>query len=71
MNLTKIKLNCPCCGNFTLDEIGVYEVCPLCCWEDDPIQSQDVEFAGGANKVSLKKARANWINNQRNGVNLN
>jgi hypothetical protein len=23
MSSTKIKLNCPCCGNATLDEVGV------------------------------------------------
>jgi Cysteine-rich CPCC len=30
-------------------------------WEDDPVQNEDPEFAGGANKLSLGTARDNYI----------
>lgn len=29
------KFVCPCCGCRTLDERGVYDICPVCFWEDD------------------------------------
>lgn len=53
---------CPCCHNLTLSEqpTGTYEVCPVCYWEDDPVQFDDEEYEGGANSVSLKKARENY-----------
>ena len=56
----EIYLPCPCCGNPTISEIGVYEICPICYWEDDPIQFNDPSYSGGANKESLSKARERW-----------
>ena len=53
-------LPCPCCGAHTLDELGTYEICAVCNWEDDPIQSTDPDYAGGANKESLKAAQIRW-----------
>ena len=29
------KFECLCCGCFTLDERGGYDICPVCYWEDD------------------------------------
>jgi hypothetical protein len=57
-----ILFPCPCCGKLTLSENGVYEICTVCFWEDDPVQSGDPTYAGGANQVSLEKARENWAN---------
>ena len=37
-----------------------YDICPVCFWENDPIQNEDENFAGGANRVSLKEARENY-----------
>ena len=53
---------CPCCGNKTLDKEppGTYDICPVCFWEDDPIQFADPNSAGGANSPSLITARANY-----------
>lgn len=28
-------VTCPCCGYPLLWERGMYEICPLCWWEDD------------------------------------
>ena len=36
---------------------GTYEICPVCFWEDDGVQSKDPDFRGGANKGSLNEAR--------------
>jgi uncharacterized Zn finger protein (UPF0148 family) len=54
------KHPCPCCGSKVLRERGAFEICPVCGWEDDPAQSADPGFAGGANELSLNAARAAW-----------
>ncbi len=53
---------CLCCGFKTLSEAppGTFAVCPVCFWEDDDVQARDPSFAGGANKISLDEARANF-----------
>ena len=51
---------CPCCGSFMISEPGTYEVCEVCGWEDDPVQSADPEYAGGANTESLSAYREHW-----------
>ena len=53
---------CLCCGFLTLSEPppGTYEVCPVCYWEDDPVQAKEPDYAGGANDVSLNEARRNY-----------
>ena len=48
---------CPCCGHLTLSAQGIYEICEVCGWEDDPVQSSDPAYAGGANVSSLQEAR--------------
>ncbi|MBT9749100.1 CPCC family cysteine-rich protein [Desulfovibrio desulfuricans] len=52
---------CPCCGNRCFSERGGYEICPICLWEDDPLQSGDPTYRGGANKYSLIEARTIWL----------
>lgn len=57
-----IKYMCPCCGYKTLgEESGQYEICLVCFWEDDPLQREDPNDEGGANKVSLKTGQQNFI----------
>ena len=53
------QYSCPCCGSLTLDEEppGTYEICPVCGWEDDPVQFDDPDYAGGANTMSLNEAK--------------
>ena len=53
---------CPCCGYLTLDEepAGTFVICPVCFWEDDPIQFEDQVYEGGANTVSLRTAQENF-----------
>lgn len=68
---------CPCCGYLTYSgypPAGDYDICPVCFWEDDPVQAADPDFAGGANHVSLNQARLNFrsfqacSSNQRDNV---
>jgi hypothetical protein len=51
---------CPCCGYVVFEEPRSYEICPICFWEDDPVQAADPWFAGGANKPSLAEAQRNY-----------
>lgn len=51
---------CPCCGSPAIDEPGTYAVCDVCGWEDDPVQSANPEYAGGANRESLNICRSQW-----------
>ena len=53
---------CPCCGydTFGEDKRGQWKLCPICYWEDDPIQLQDHHYSGGANSVSVAEARENY-----------
>lgn len=53
------RFPCPCCAHLTLDEPppGTWLICELCGWEDDPVQFADVNYDGGANRVSLRQAR--------------
>jgi Cysteine-rich CPCC len=50
---------CPCCDNLTLVEAppGSFDICPVCGWEDDSVQFDDPDYAGGANRSSLREAR--------------
>lgn len=54
---------CRCCGFWTLSDpqSGSYEICPVCFWEDDPVQNEDPAYPGGANRVCLSDARLNYI----------
>jgi Cysteine-rich CPCC len=60
MSKEDISLACPCCGALTLDEHGGCEICDTCGWEDDTEQSDEPDYAGGANKESLNQARQRW-----------
>lgn len=53
---------CPCCGHRTLPEPppGTYYICPVCFWEDDPVQHDHPDLPGGANRVSLREAQCNF-----------
>lgn len=54
------KFKCPCCGYYTLNEVNKYEVCPVCNWEDDPIQRKNPNDDEGTNKISLNLAKENY-----------
>ena len=56
---------CPCCGYYTLDSRGGYDICPVCFWEDDhpgEIFGQPApERPEGPNHVHLWQARENFL----------
>ena len=51
------KFKCPCCGNYTLTEERMWEICPVCNWEDDALQFDNQNLKGGANFFSLNEYR--------------
>jgi hypothetical protein len=55
------KYQCNCCGFRTLTVSNGYEICPVCFWEDDPVQNEDLQYSGGANSLSLEETRHNYI----------
>jgi hypothetical protein len=52
---------CPCCDEKTVLKQGNFEKCEMCGWKDDAFQSQNPDFAGGANSMSLNDAIEAWI----------
>ncbi|MFA5519138.1 MAG: CPCC family cysteine-rich protein [Spirochaetota bacterium] len=57
------KFDCSCCAYkaFIEQSNGSYDFCPVCCWGDDPIQLDDPNYEGGANRVSLRQGQRNFI----------
>ena len=51
---------CPVCGRTVFEQVGKYEICEVCGWEDDPVQLANPDFAGGANKLSLNECIKAW-----------
>lgn len=58
--LKESRLPCPCRENLTIGVRGDYEICSVCGWEDDPLQSGDPAFAGEAKQSGLNEARKHW-----------
>ena len=56
------RFACPCCGCLTQPERGVFEICPVCSWQDDGQDDADADAVrGGPNGgLSLTAARANY-----------
>ena len=56
-----MKHKCPVCGKHEFIEIGSFEICPVCGWEDDNLQGDDHNYAGGANDLSVNEARIEFF----------
>src|SRR5215212_9855804 len=43
------RFRCPCCDFLTLVQppTGTFAICPVCRWEDDNVQFENVDRAGG------------------------
>ena len=57
-----MKYKCVCCGHKTFQSENAleHEICPVCFWENDPVQNSQPDYSGGANRVSLLEARENY-----------
>ena len=56
--MSSIEDKCPCCGKASVEE---YEICPVCNWQNDPIQTLHPSMARGANKMTLEEAKAAFL----------
>jgi hypothetical protein len=54
---TNGKYMCPVCSYFTLDSPGVYNICPVCFWEDDGTTGAHCFSPNG---TSLEGAKENF-----------
>lgn len=56
------KYKCPCCGYYTFENKpnGLYDICPVCFWEDDLFAYEDQDRVSDCNHVSLNKAKQNY-----------
>jgi len=50
---------CPCCGYLTSPDD--WDICPVCFWENDPLQLREPDMPGGANNVSLRQGQQNFV----------
>jgi hypothetical protein len=59
------RFRCRCCGYWTLERFDMYEICPVCRWEDDPTTIYEAGERGGPgpNHVSLSEGRQNFRSN--------
>jgi hypothetical protein len=56
--MKETRYQCPCCEYWTLSgDPHRYQICPVCFWEDDPLQFDDPKMDFGANGISLDEAR--------------
>lgn len=52
---------CPVCGKSEFEEFGDYDICPVCKWENDGLQYNNPDYAGGANHLSLNEAKLEFL----------
>ena len=55
------NLICPICRKYTFEEYADYDICPTCGWENDGVQFDDHNNAGGANHLSVNEARIEFF----------
>jgi hypothetical protein len=46
---------CPCCGYKTLPVRGAYDVCPVCCWEDEGLEPWEYSAPNGQTLVEAQQ----------------
>lgn len=51
---------CPVCNKYEFEDVGCFDICPYCGWEDDIVQLNDPDFEGGANDLSLNQYKEQY-----------
>ena len=56
------KINCPCCGNYTIESNDkvIVEICEVCFWQYDLVSHNKPDINIGANGISLNEARNSY-----------
>ena len=60
-NYVPMPHKCPVCGKYEFKDEGSFDTCPLCGWKDDSVQFDNPDCEGGANKLSLKQYRKEYL----------
>ena len=55
---------CPICEKYEFEEYDDYDICDLCGWENDGLQMDKPDYAGGANDESLNEYKEKYQNGQ-------
>lgn len=56
----KEPLMCPICGKYQFEDDNNFDICPSCGWENDGVQTNDPDYAGGANDLSLNQYKKEY-----------
>jgi len=54
------KFTCPCCGHQTLESFHDWDICPVCCWEDDILGNEDIRSPVNRDML-LSQGQANYM----------
>lgn len=52
------RQKCACCQYFTIE--GDFDICPVCYWQKDFFQEENIDDNGGPNLISLREAQKNF-----------
>jgi hypothetical protein len=57
-----MRLQCPCCDNFTVDSDDevIVDICDVCFWKYDAIAHEHPDRNIGENHISLTQAKENY-----------
>ncbi len=56
---------CPVCARYKFQFDAMYEICPVCGWEDDGLQRDDPADDLGANTLCLNDYKKKWESGYR------
>ncbi|MEY8388098.1 CPCC family cysteine-rich protein [Oscillospiraceae bacterium 38-13] len=54
-------VKCPVCGKHEFPGENSFDICPICGWENDGVQADNHNYAGGANYLSVNEARIEFF----------
>lgn len=54
------KYKCPVCKEYEFEMANDFDICHVCFWENDGLQSENPNMTGGANLLSLNEYKQNW-----------
>lgn len=56
------RVTCFVCGHMTLDDRCDWDICPVCCWEDDVLVIDEHDKRSPANKgMMVSEAQVNFV----------